>query len=188
VALARWITDPTNPLTARAMVNRLWQHHYGTGIVDTPSDFGTQGSRPTHPELLDWLAAEFTAHGWSPKPVHRLILTSRTYRQASTPNERGVAADAGTRLLWRFPPQRLEAEPLRDCMLAVSGVLDRRMGSPGFSPFLPTQHHVRVYFPREEYGPEDWRRAVYTTKGRMGPDPRFGGFDRPHGPLALPHP
>src|SRR5262249_25161746 len=105
VALARWITDPTNPLTARAMVNRLWQHHYGPGTVDTPSDFGTQGSRPTHPELLDWLAAEFTAHGWSLKHVHRLILTSRTYRQASTPNERGVAADAGTRLLWRFPPQ-----------------------------------------------------------------------------------
>src|SRR5262249_4873586 len=153
VALAKWITDPKNPLTARVMVNRLWQHHFGTGIVDTPSDFGTQGSRPTHPELLDWLAAEFSTPspptplplrggegskwnplapwggergrgegGWSLKHVHRLILTSRTYRQASTPNERGLGVDAGTRLLWRFPPQRLEAEPLRDCILCVSGV------------------------------------------------------------------
>ena len=131
--LARWITDPANPLTARVMVNRIWQYHFGEGLVSTPSDFGANGARPTHPELLDWLAAEFIAHGWSVKALHRLIVNSATYRQSSAPRPEGLAVDAGSRLLWRFPPRRLEAEPIRDLILAVSGKLDLRMGGPGFS-------------------------------------------------------
>jgi hypothetical protein len=186
VALAKWIISAENPLTARVLVNRIWQHHFGTGLVDTPSDFGTQGGRPTHPELLDWLAAKFVEHGWSMKHVHRLILTSHTYRQAAAPNKRGLGVDAGSRLLWRFPPRRLEAEPIRDSMLAVSGVLDQRMGGPGFSPFLPTQHHVRVYLPKEEFGPAEWRRMIYMTRVRMEQDAVFGPFDCPDGGLVCP--
>jgi hypothetical protein len=186
IALANWIIDPKNPLTARVMVNRIWQHHFGMGIVDTPSDFGKQGSKPTHPELLDWLASRFVQSGWSMKQVHRLILTSSTYRQASVPSKRGLSADADTRLLWRFPPHRLEAEPIRDSILFVSGVLDLKMGGPGFSPFKPTQHHVRVYVPKEREGPEDWRRMVYMTKVRMEHDAIFGAFDDPDAGLVCP--
>jgi hypothetical protein len=186
IALARWIIDPSNPLTARVMVNRIWQHHFGTGIVDTPSDFGKQGSKPTHPELLDWLASRFVESGWSLKHVHRLILTSSTYRQAGAPSQRGLKADADSRLLWRYPPHRLEAEPIRDSILAVSGVLDLKMGGPGFSPFKPTQHHVRSYVPKEREGPEDWRRMVYMTKVRMEHDAVFGAFDDPDAGLVCP--
>ncbi len=186
IALAKWIIDPKNPLTARVMVNRIWQHHFGTGIVDTPSDFGTQGSRPTHPELLDWLARRFLENGWSMKHIHRLILTSNTYRQSSTPNQRGSAVDTDSRLLWRFPPRRLEAEPLRDSILYVSGVLDLRMGGPGFSPFKPTQHHVRVYIPKAREGPAEWQRMVYMTKVRMEHDAVFGAFDDPDAGLVCP--
>jgi hypothetical protein len=186
VALAKWFTDPKNPLTARVMVNRIWQHHFGTGIVDTPSDFGTQGSRPTHPELLDWLAGRFVESGWSMKQIHRLILTSNTYRQSSRSNPHGQAADADSRLLWRYPPRRLEAEPIRDSILSVSGVLDMRMGGPGFSSFKPTQHHVRVYVPKDREGPAEWRRMVYMTKVRMEHDAVFGVFDDPDGGLVCP--
>src|SRR5262249_40597930 len=106
LALANWITDPRHPLTARVLVNRLWQHHFGEGIVGTPSDFGLNGANPTHPELLDWLASEFVARGWSIKHVNRLIVLSATYRQSSAANAAGLAADAGSRLLWRYPPRR----------------------------------------------------------------------------------
>jgi hypothetical protein len=186
IALAKWITDPKNPLTARVLVNRIWQHHFGAGIVDTPSDFGTQGSRPTHPELLDWLASRFVERGWSMKQVHRLILTSNTYRQSGTPTKRGLTLDADARLLWRYPPRRLEAEPIRDSILFVSGVLDLKPGGPGFSPFQPTQHHVRVYVPKEQDGPEDWRRTIYMTKVRMEHDAVFGAFDDPDAGLVCP--
>jgi hypothetical protein len=186
VALANWIIDPKNPLTARVMVNRLWQHHFGRGLVDMPSDFGTQGSRPTHPELLDWLAHRFVEDGWSMKRLHRLILTSQTYRQAATSNPNGLAIDVDARLLWRYPPQRLEAEPIRDSILFVSGALDPRMGGPGFSPFKPTRHHVRVYEPKEREGPAEWRRMVYATKVRMEHDAVFGPFDDPDAGLVCP--
>jgi hypothetical protein len=182
LALAKWITDPKNPLTARVMVNRIWQHHFGAGLVNTPSDFGVNGARPTHPELLDWLASEFIAGGWRMKPLHRLIVLSRTYRQASTSDAKGLLVDAQTRLLWRFPPHRLEAEPLRDAILSVSGKLDLRMGGPGFDPFEPglvTPQGVRVYVPRKEFGPPEWRRMVYQTKARMRLDDTFGVFDCP---------
>jgi mono/diheme cytochrome c family protein len=123
--LAHWLTDPKHPLTARVMVNRIWLHHFGEGIVRTPDNFGRLGERPTHPELLDWLASEFVQQGWSLKKLHKLILTSRTYQQASsTPPQ----ADADNRLLSVFPRRRLDAESLRDSMLAVSGRLDRTLG------------------------------------------------------------
>ena len=185
-ALARWITDPANPITARVMVNRLWQGHFGEGLVTTPSDFGANGARPTHPELLDWLASEFMARGWSLKTVHRLILTSATYRQSSAPRPECLAVDAGTRLLWRFPPRRLEAEPIRDLILAISGQLDLRMGGPGFSVFEPNDNYVRVYAPRKEFGPGEWRRMVYATVVRQRPDGVFGAFDCPDGGQIAP--
>ncbi len=126
--LARWVASKDNPLTARVMVNRLWQHHFGTGLVATSDNFGSRGEKPSHPELLDWLASRFMASGWSVKALHRLILLSSTYQMAGTPNPAAAQADPGNRLLWRFPRLRLEAEALRDAMLAVSGQLDRTLG------------------------------------------------------------
>ncbi|MEJ7591806.1 MAG: DUF1553 domain-containing protein [Planctomycetaceae bacterium] len=131
--LANWIASPQNPLTARVMVNRIWQQHFGLGLVDTPNDFGINGVKPSHPELLDWLAHKFIDSGWSIKHLHRLILNSATYRQSSQVSPRAVAADRDNRLLWRFASRRLEAEAVRDCMLAVSGELNLKMYGPGFS-------------------------------------------------------
>ena len=178
-ALARWITEPNNPLAARVMVNRIWQFHFGTGLVDTPSDLGRNGTQPTHPELLDWLAAEFIQRDWSCKQIHRLILTSRTWQQSSRPQDAALAVDAASRLWWRFPPRRLEAEAIRDSMLAVSGVLDERMGGPGFSAFEIQMENVRHYFPKADFGPTDWRRMVYMTRVRQERDAIFGAFDCP---------
>ncbi|MCS6775780.1 MAG: DUF1553 domain-containing protein, partial [Chloroherpetonaceae bacterium] len=127
--LARWVASAENPLTARVIVNRLWQYHFGQGIVRTPSNFGRLGERPTHPELLDWLASELIRQGWSLKRMHRLMLLSSVYRQAST-GRSGLKVDPDNRLLWRMPRRRLEAEAIRDSLLAVSGKLDRRMGGP----------------------------------------------------------
>ncbi len=131
LALASWIAHPQNPLTARVMVNRIWQYHFGEGLVSTPSDFGVNGAAPSHPELLDWLASEFVEHGWSMKHIHRLILNSATYRQSSDAREDCLAVDASSRLLWRYPPRRMEAEPIRDSILAVSGQLDSAYGWAG---------------------------------------------------------
>ena len=128
LAFARWLTQPDHPLTARVMVNRIWMHHFGTGIVDTPDDFGVSGSPPSHPELLDWLASEFVRSGWSVKHMHRLILTSRTWRQRSrvSAEHRAICdtVDPDNRLLWRQTMRRLEAEAVRDAFLAVSGTLN----------------------------------------------------------------
>jgi hypothetical protein len=168
------------------MVNRLWHYHFGRGIVETPSDFGHNGGRPSHPELLDWLASELIRSGWSLKRVHRLILTSATYQQSSAPRADGLKVDAAARLLWRFPPRRLEAESIRDSMLAASGVLDERMGGPGFSPFKPNTNYVRVYLPKEDFGPAEWRRMVYMSKVRMEQDAVFGAFDCPDAGLIAP--
>lgn len=179
LALAEWIANPENPFTARVMVNRIWQHHFGHGLVDTPSDFGLNGARPSHPELLDWLASEFVARGWSVKAIHRLILESSTYRQSSEPNPQGLERDASDRLLWRFPPRRLEAEPLRDSILSVCGNLDLKMGGPGFDLFEPNNNYVKVYNPKKEFGPPEWRRMVYQAKPRMQLDDTFGTFDCP---------
>ena len=129
-ALANWLTDPKHPLTSRALVNRIWMHHFGKGLVPTPGDFGRLGERPTHPELLDWLAAEFVAKGWSAKHLHRLILTSTAYKQASTRDAGKNAADPDNKLLGHFPLRRVEAESLRDAMLSVSGKLNMKMFGP----------------------------------------------------------
>ncbi|MDZ4780996.1 MAG: DUF1553 domain-containing protein [Planctomycetia bacterium] len=186
VALARWIASPDNPLTARVMVNRLWQYHFGNGIVSTPNDFGLSGARPTHPELLDWLAQELTSHGWSLKHVHRLILQSATYQQSSRPRAEALAVDAATAWLWRFPPRRLEAEPIRDAILAVTGALDGRMYGPGFSAFEIELENVRHYFAKQTYGPEDWRRMVYMTRVRLERESVFGVFDCPDAAGSVP--
>jgi mono/diheme cytochrome c family protein len=179
LALARWIVDPGNPLAARVIVNRLWHYHFGTGIVDTPSDFGRNGGRPSHPELLDALAAELVARNWSLKAIHRLILNSATYRQSSAPRPEALRVDAGARLLWRCPPRRLEAEALRDAILSVSGALDLRMGGPGFELFEPNSNYVKVYTPKASFGPAEFRRMVYQAKPRMELDSVFGAFDCP---------
>jgi hypothetical protein len=186
LALARWLGDPKNPLPARVLVNRLWQHHFGEGIVSTPNDFGRNGVRPTHPELLDWLASEFIAGGWSIKHLQKLIVMSTTWRQADAPRPDAMAKDAGTRLLWRYPAHRLDAEGVRDSVLAVAGTLDLRMGGPGFSVFAPNFNYVRVYDPKPEFGPAEWRRMIYMTKVRMAQDSTFGAFDCPDAGQASP--
>ncbi|MCY2985943.1 MAG: DUF1553 domain-containing protein [Planctomycetota bacterium] len=186
VAIANWIASPANPLTARVLVNRLWQFHFGVGIVDTPSDFGANGTQPSHPQLLDWLASEFIDQGWSMKNMHRLILTSKTWQQDSRPRVEGMQVDAGSRLLWRFPPRRLEAEGIRDCILIATGKLDLSVGGPGFSAFEIAMENVRHYFPKQEYGPVDWRRMIYMTKVRQEKDSTFGVFDCPDGSQVTP--
>jgi mono/diheme cytochrome c family protein len=182
IALAEWISNPKHPLTARVMVNRLWHYHFGTGLVDTPSDFGINGGRPSHPELLDWLAGEFIARGWSVKAIHRLIVNSAAYRQSAAPRADGLAADSGTRLLWRFPPRRLEAEPLRDAILAASGTLSLKAGGPGFSLFvtdLKNAHNTEVFIPKTTFGADENRRMIYQQKPRVQLDDVFGAFDCP---------
>jgi hypothetical protein len=179
--LAKWMTDRDHPLTARVVANRFWHFHFGQGLVTTPSDFGRNGAKPSHPELLDWLASEAAASPLtdSPKRLHRLIVTSAAYRQQSAARPDGMQADAGSRLLWRFPPKRLEAEPLRDSILAVCGNLDDRMGGPGFDLFEANTNYVKVYYSKHEFGPAEWRRMVYQSKPRMQLDDTFGQFDCP---------
>jgi Protein of unknown function (DUF1553) len=130
--LAAWVSSPRNPLFSRVVVNRLWQAHFGTGLVEMSSDLGFNGGGPSHPELLDWLASELVAQGWSLKAMHRLIVTSATYRQSSRLDPQAVRRDAGNRRLWRKAPTRLEAEMVRDAMLSISGKLDTKLGGPSF--------------------------------------------------------
>lgn len=165
--LARAIVDPTNPLTARVFVNRIWMQHFGTGIVDTPSDFGLRSSAPTHPELLDWLASEFVDGGWSVKKLHRLVMNSAVYRQsteaAPTAVSRAITVDAANRLLWKFPRRRLDFESTRDSLLAASGALDRKLGGPAsnvLNGFVP-------------------RRTVYGFVNRMDLPGLMRAFDFP---------
>ena len=179
LAFAEWATDPRHPLTARVIVNRLWQSHFGTGLVETPSDFGRNGATPSHPELLDWLAAELVAKNWSLKQIHRTIVLSKAYRQSSDSNASALARDAQSRLLWRYPPRRLEAEAVRDAVLATSGKLDRTPFGPGFDLFEPNANYVRVFVPKQSFGPETFRRMIYQTKPRMQLDDTFGAFDCP---------
>jgi mono/diheme cytochrome c family protein len=185
-SLARWIADPANPLPARVMVNRAWQYHFGRGIVATPSDFGFNGTPPSHPELLDWLARAYVEGGWRLKPIHRLILLSSTYRQSSRLDEKAQAIDRDNRLLWRASPRRLEAESIRDAILATSGRLNTCMGGPGYNIWEKNTNYVAVYKPRTELGPDDFRRMVYQFKPRSQPDPTFGAFDCPDAALVAP--
>jgi hypothetical protein len=182
--LAEWITAPGHPLTARVIVNRLWHYHFGTGLVDTPSDLGVNGGVPTHPELVDWLASELVdpaspADRWRLRRIHRLIVMSRAYRQTAGARPDGLATDAASRLLWRHPPRRLEAEALRDTILAVSGSLDTRMGGAGFDLFEPNTNYVKVYTTKTVFTADDFRRMVYQAKPRAQLDAFFGAFDCP---------
>ncbi|QDT36641.1 DUF1553 domain-containing protein [Stratiformator vulcanicus] len=186
LALAEWIVDAKNPLTPRVLANRLWHYHFGTGIVATPSDFGYMGDRPSHPELLDWLAAEVHRHGWRLKPLHRQIMLSQTYRQASTWREDAANVDSSSRLLWRFPPRRLSAEELRDTMLQVAGKLDTTMGGPGFRLYRYTHDNVATYYPLDEHGPETYRRAVYHKNARAATVDLLSEFDCPENAFAAP--
>jgi hypothetical protein len=186
VALAEWITNPENTLTARVIANRLWQFHFGTGIVDTPNDFGLNGTAPSHPELLDWLAAEVVENGWSLKHLHRVILNSATWKQDSRPNAEAMKVDAASRMLWRFPTRRLEAEGIRDSILAATGALDlEKVSGPGFSPFKVEMENVRHYHAKESYGQEDWRRMIFMTKVRQEREHVFGAFDCPDASQAV---
>jgi hypothetical protein len=187
LALARWITAEGNPLPPRVLANRVWQHHFGTGIVDTPSDFGFLGGAPSHPELLDFLARRLLHHGWRLKPLHREILLSRTYRQSAAHRPEAAAVDRDSRLLWRFPPRRLGAEELRDTLLAVSGELRLEpMGGPGFRLYRHTQNNVSTYFPLDAPGPETYRRAVYHQNARASVVDVLSDFDLPDVAAAAP--
>ena len=186
LALADWIARSDNPLTARVIVNRVWQHQFGVGLVNTPNDFGKNGSKPSHPELLDWLASDLIEHGWSLKHLQRRILSSATWRQSGLPRPQALAVDAGSRLLWRFPPRRIEAEGIRDSILAVSGNLDRARGGPSFYLHEVDRENVYHYHPKEAFGSADTRRMVYAFKVRMEQDGIFGAFDCPDGSLVMP--
>lgn len=187
LALAKWIASADNPLTTRVIVNRLWHYHFGQGIVTTPSNFGFQGGKPSHPKLLDWLASELVSCNWSLKEMHRLILCSSTYRQASTPRSEPQHVDAENRLLWHYPVRRLEAEAIRDSILQASGVLDLRIGGQGYDAFVPNNNYVKVYEPKRQWGPTEWRRMIYQTKPRMEQDSTFGAFDCPDASQIAPN-
>jgi hypothetical protein len=180
LALARWITDANNPLFARVIVNRLWQYHFGVGLVETASDFGFNGARPSHPELLDFLAGEMIRRGWSMKAMHRLIVLSAVYRQSSRRRNDAMKIDADNRLLWRKTPVRLEAEAVRDAMLAAAGRLDRRLGGPSYRDFRTYFFKgTQFYDPLEQVGPAFTRRSLYRMGARGGRSPFLDTFDCP---------
>ncbi len=164
LALANWIASRENPLSTRVIVNRIWQRHFENGLAPSPNDFGKLGGKPTHPELLDWLTSRFLEDGWKMKSLHRLIMTSATYRQSARREPTSVEniADPGNELLWRYPPQRLQAEQVRDSMLAISGEMDRQVGGPS------------------QKGTSK-KRAIYIQKMRNSPDEFLAGFDAPAG-------
>jgi hypothetical protein len=177
--LAAWITDRHNPLFARVIVNRLWHYHFGVGLVDTPSDFGFNGGRPMHPELLDYLAGELIRREWSLKSLQRLIVSSAAYRRSSRFSEQAAAIDADNRLLWRMSPRRLEAESLRDATLSVAGQLNEQFGGPGFRDFTTFVRNTQFYEMQDPVGPEYNRRSVYRTWVRSGRSSFLDTFDCP---------
>ncbi|MEZ6051680.1 MAG: DUF1553 domain-containing protein, partial [Planctomycetaceae bacterium] len=187
-AMADWITDVDHgagPLLARVIVNRLWQHHFGEGLVRTVDDFGVRGDEPTHPELLEWLANDLVEHGWQLKRLHRLIVLGATYQQGSEFDEAKAAIDPENRLLWRRRPQRLEAEVLRDAMLAVSSTLNLEPFGPAFKPPIPKDvigaaRNLKSKYPDDAKDePATHRRTVYMFHKRVVPYPLLQAFDRP---------
>ncbi|HEX8914754.1 MAG TPA: DUF1549 and DUF1553 domain-containing protein, partial [Humisphaera sp.] len=182
--LARWLVDGDNPLTARVQVNRIWMRYFGRGIVETDNDFGTQGTPPSHPELLDWLATEFQRSGWSQKAIHRLIVTSGTYRQSSVARKDLAEADPYNKLLGRQNRVRLDAEVVRDVGLAASGLLVNKVGGPSVFPPQPDGVSSLGQVKREwkaSTGPDRYRRGLYTFLYRATPHPLLAGFDAPDG-------
>ena len=174
LALARWLTQPDHPLTARVMVNRIWQHHFSTGLVTTPGNFGSNGSRPTHPELLDWLATEFVQRGWSLKAMHRLIMTSSAYRQSSRAGAKALAEDPSNVLLSRFPLRRLDADALRDSILKVAGRLDTTRFGPADEVEVKPDGEVVARPTKDGY-----RRSIYILQRRSKPVTALETFDAP---------
>jgi hypothetical protein len=170
LGLARWLVMPDHPLTARVAVNRFWQQLFGTGIVKTTEDFGSQGDWPSHPELLDWLANVLIDHGWQLKRLHRLIMTSSVYMQSTASDESRASIDRENQLLWRWTPRRLEAEAIRDCMLAVSGKLDRTMFGPGTLDQHMTRRSVYFFIKRSQLIPMmmlfDWPEHLVSIGQR----------------------
>ena len=183
-AFAQWLTSPEHPLTARVAANRFWYHIFGTGIVSTTADFGLAGSRPSHPELLDWLASELMSPSnpgvkpWSIKPLIRQLVLSQAFQQDNRPNREALKKDADSRLLWRFPPRRLAAEAIRDSILQSSGSLDLKMGGKSYRI-----HNVKKRYAQWEvtdnYGPHTWRRMIYQERMRRVDDQMFTAFDFP---------
>ena len=181
---AEWVVDSSNPLTARVIVNRIWQHVFGAGLVVTGGDFGRAGALPSHPELLDWLAAEFVEPSrlegtpWSMKEFIRMLVTSDAFRRSSTPSAKGLEEDAGSTLLWRFPPRRVEAEVIRDGILLASGKLNPEMGGRSYRI-----HNVKKTYAQwkvvNNFGPETWRRMIYQERMRRVDDRIFTAFDFP---------
>ncbi|MBY0507773.1 MAG: DUF1553 domain-containing protein [Bryobacteraceae bacterium] len=187
VALADWIAHPDNPLTWRSIVNRVWHYHFGKGLVDSPNDFGRMGARPTHPELLDWLAAEFRDSGGSLKQLHRLMVTSAVYRQSSNRDPAHARIDADNQFLWRMSSRRLDAESVRDSVLQIAGSLDLTMGGPSDEHFWFKDDHSPVYdYARYSAAAARQRRSVYRFLVRSVPDPWMESLDCPDPSLLTP--
>jgi hypothetical protein len=184
-ALARWLTQPDHPLTARVMMNRVWQHHFGEGIVGTSNDFGAMGDEPTHPLLLDWLAVEFVERGWSLKAMHRMIVTSATYQQSSEvdldapPHQKALEADPDNKLLWHFRRRRLDGESIRDAMLSVAGQLSLKMFGESAHPELPKGLKTNYAWKPDEKPEDRNRRAIYVFARRNLRLPMLESFDLP---------
>jgi hypothetical protein len=180
-ALANWLADPKNPLTARVMVNRIWQGHFGTGIVASSSDFGMVGERPSNQALLDYLASSFVENGWSIKKLHRQIMLSNAYQASSVTQDAAAAVDPDNKLLWHYPRHRVEGEALRDSMLLTSGKLNPKVGGPGMRPELPAGVNAVGYasWPVEREEAEANRRSVYVVVKRILTYPMFEAFDAP---------
>jgi Protein of unknown function (DUF1553)/Protein of unknown function (DUF1549) len=181
--LARWLTSPDNPLVARVIVNRVWQAHFGQGIVASSSDLGVMGDAPSHPELLDWLASELVTSGWRLKPLHRMIVLSKTYQRSSAVETKAAKVDPGDNMLWRWRTRRLDAEVVRDSILAVSGRLNPRMGGPSFYPTLPDEVLAGQSRPGDGWGksdePEQCRRSLYIFAKRSLAVPELELLDSP---------
>jgi hypothetical protein len=183
LALAHWIASPENPLTARVIVNRLWQKHFGRGIVATLENFGRMGEPPTHQALLDWMAVEFMNRGWAVKPINKLMMMSEAYQMASEFDDPANARiDVDNRYLWRYRPQRLEAEIVRDSLLVAGGNINLAIGGEPIFPFIPAEVLAGQYRGKWENtpdGPAAWRRGVYVYRRRSLPYPMFDTFDHP---------
>ncbi len=186
IAFADWLTSERNPLPARVIVNRIWQWHFGRGLVATPSDFGTNSGTPSHPELLDWLASELVDSGFHLKAIHRLIVLSAAYRQTAASDSVARSIDADDRWLWRFPPRRLDAEMVRDAILAVSGALDRTIGGTSFRPFTVLPFPANAYPPAIEDRDEFHRRSLYRMNVNSGKDTLLDAFDCPDPSIKTP--
>lgn len=186
LALSKWFSEEPSPLFARVMANRIWHYHFGSGIVNTPSDFGFYGGRPSHPELLDALALDFQKNDWSIKSLHRSILTSATFAQSAQPRAAALSVDFDNRFLWRFQPQRLSAEAIRDSVLEVAGSLNHKMSGPGFRDFEVQERYAPIYTYLDEVGSETWRRSIYRFSVRSVPHPLMEVLDCPNPSTVAP--